>query len=54
MKLVLGVINLTVKVNPITCHEEQVGSRGIALLFPQPRRWIEVLNATPRPLYPRE
>ena len=30
-------------------------SRGIALLFLQPRRYMGwVANATPRPLYPRE
>ena len=28
-------------------------SRGIALLFLQPRRQMEVVNATPWPLYPR-
>ena len=33
----------------------QRGSRGIALLFLQPRRWMGwVVIATPRPLYPRE
>jgi hypothetical protein len=32
----------------------QRGSRGIALLFDLGARWGLVVNATPRPLYPRE
>ena len=35
--------------------KSQRGSRGIVLLFPEPRRYMWwVVNATPRPLYPRE
>ena len=36
----------------MTVHRK---SKGIALLFLQPRRWMRsVVNTTPRPIYPRE
>jgi hypothetical protein len=45
----------TVKFNLQQAMKAQRGSRGIYLLFLQPRRWVGwVVNATPRPLYPRE
>jgi hypothetical protein len=38
----------------VPCHESTVGDRGIALLLNLGTRWGWVVNATPRPLYPRE
>jgi len=35
-------LNLKRKIHPITGHEGPEGNRGIALLFLQPRRWMEV------------
>jgi hypothetical protein len=43
------------KFHPRTGHEGPEGGRGIALLFLWPQyRMGWVVNATPRPLYPRE
>ena len=43
------------KVHPITGHEgSKLKSRAIAVLFNFGAIWGWVINATPRPLYPRE
>jgi hypothetical protein len=43
------------KGHPRTDQEGPEGSRSIALTFSQPRRWMGwMVNATPRPLYPRQ
>jgi hypothetical protein len=48
-------VNGNGKGHPKQATKGQRGNRGIALLFLLPRRYIGwVVNATPRPLYPRE
>ena len=49
------IVYLKVKFTLEQAMKAQRGSRGIAILFLLPRRWMGwVVNATSRPLYPRE
>jgi len=48
------VVKVKVKLSIEQATKAQRGTRGIALLFNLGARWGWVVNATPRPLYPRE
>jgi hypothetical protein len=55
MMIMIIIIIMIIKFVLEQYTKAQRGSRGIALLFLQPRRLMWwVVNATPRPLYPRE
>ena len=48
------IIYVQEKSRPLTCMKAQRGNRGLALLMLNlVTRWVWVVNATPRPLFPR-